>query len=460
MLAILAVLGLSYLLYRVRKTEATERTLAFGWLHTVMGFLLPLMGGSVMGMIVLLSFETEISLVLGMVFGALLTYWICRIVFNQRFCGILRQCYLPVLASLVLVAGVWVLHTDFFGYDHFLPDRDKLTSISYRSQSYHNDEYITLTSEDALDAAYEWCTLMRDEVDQYPNGINASSGGSSAVSVTYRFGNRTVYRLYPNKEIRNNAQGCLKRIIESDDYRQSLINEYALDTNHANYVYLNSRVSAMRSEEAHQLFGIQADYMNLDSRDAQLTIPKWTAAIKKDILDRTFADKQQDPLFSLQFNLEDPVTGNHSYKSMNVYPSDENFLRTVYGDKAEALVDYATGGYAASEDVVALKVTFSENRDFLTTANVKEQDFVKSIKAASSAEEAVEWARSAQMSAADNYYFMPDYDTESFSKLYLYSLSEVEKYQSLYTYEIPDDPADFYYEEQIPVITILEFIGE
>lgn len=459
-LAILAALGLSYLLYRSRKTETAERTLAFGWLHTAMGFLLPLMGGSLMGIIVLLSFETEISLIFGMILGALLTYWVCRIVFNQRFCGILKQCYLPVLASLVLIAGVWALHTDLLGYDHFLPERDKLTSVSYRSQSYHNDEYITLTSDEALDAAYEWCTLMRDEVDRYPDGINASSGGSSAVTVTYRFGNRTVYRLYPNKEVRNDAQACLQQIIESEDYRQSLIREFALDTNHVNYLYLNSRVSALRSDEAHERFGMQADYMNLDTKDAPLTIPEWLSALRKDLLDRTFAEKQQDAIFSLQFNIEDPVTQKHSYKALNIHPGDENFLRTVYGEKADELIEYATGGYGASEDVVALKVTFTENLEFLKTASGKEQDYVQSITLASTPEEAVKWIQNAQVTAADQYYFMPDNEDQSFSKLYLYSLSEVKKYQGLHSYTIPDDPADFYYAEQIPVLTILEYIGE
>ncbi|MBE5766393.1 MAG: hypothetical protein E7335_04380 [Clostridiales bacterium] len=460
-LAILAALGLSYLLCRVRRTEANEHTLAFGWLHTVMGFLLPLMGGSLLGVIVQMSFVTEISLVLGMVLGAALTYWVCRILFNQRFCGILKQCYLPALAALVLVGGVYALHTDAFGYDHFMPERDSLTSISYRPQNYHNDEYITLTRADALDAAYEWCTLMRDEVDGYPNGVRASYADSSSVVVTYRFGNRTVHRRYPNAEIRNGAQGILKRIIESDDYRQSLISEFALDTDNVKYLYLNSRVSALRSsEETYQKFGIHSDYMNLDSKDALFTIREWLAAIKQDILVRTFAEKQQDPLFSLQFNIEDPATGRNSYKTMNVYPGDENFLKTVYGDKAKELIDYATGGYAASEDIAVLKVTFSQSRKALSLAAVDEREHLQSVTLASTPEEAVEWARKAQAISADRYYYMPDHEDESFSRLYLYRLSDVEKYHSLYSYTIPEDPVQFYHEEQIPVITILEFIGE
>ena len=145
-LAILIALGLSLVLYRARRTEAAEHTLAFDWLHTVMGFVLPLLG-----MIVYLSFVTEASLIAGLIAGAALTFWLCRMVFQQRFCGIAKQWYLPAAAAAVLVLGIMVLRTDAMGYDHFLPEREKLTAISYRSLNYHSDEHITLTSEETLD---------------------------------------------------------------------------------------------------------------------------------------------------------------------------------------------------------------------------------------------------------------------------------------------------------------------
>ena len=106
--------------------------------------------------------------------------------------------------ALVLILGVVVLHTDVFGYDHFIPERDKLTAISYRPQGYHTNEIVTLTSDEALDAAYGWCTLMRDEVDSMENGIYANTEGTSMsrVAVTYHFEGRTIRRMYPNLTIR------------------------------------------------------------------------------------------------------------------------------------------------------------------------------------------------------------------------------------------------------------------
>lgn len=456
-IAILAALVLSFALYRVRKTETAERTLAFGWLHIVMGFILPVIGGSILGMIVYMSFGTEISLIAGMIAGAVLTFWVCRMVFNQRFCGILKQWYLPAAAAVVLVLGITVLHTDAIGYDHFLPEREKLTAISYRPQNYHTYEYITLTSDEALDAAYEWCTLMRDEVDGYENGIGASIRSASSVVVTYQFGDKKVYRHYPNWTVRTAAQPVLQRIIESDDYRQSLIREFYLDSGTVKDLYLNSRTNALRNNELYEQFGVFPDYMSLNEKDDGPTITAWLSALKEDVLTRTFAEKQQDEIMDLQINAIDPRTGNTAYQSFEVYPGDEHFLKAVFGDQAEAVVAYATGGYAASEDIAALKVTYSVNLAELGGADVDEREVVKSVKLASSPEEAVEWARIAQNTSADRYYFMPDSEQTSFSKLYMYRLSEVERYQAPYGYTMPDDPVQFYYQKEIPTTTVMDF---
>ena len=456
-IAILAALMLSFALYRVRKTETAERTLAFGWLHIVMGLILPVIGGSILGMIVYMSFGTEISLIAGMIAGAVLTFWVCRMVFNQRFCGILKQWYLPAAAAVVLVLGITVLHTDAIGYDHFLPEREKLTAISYRPQNYHTYEYITLTSDEALDAAYEWCTLMRDEVDGYENGIGASIRSSSSVVVTYQFGDKKVYRHYPNWTVRTAAQPALQRIIESDDYRQSLIREFYLDSGTVKDLYLNSRTNALRNNELYEQFGVFPDYMSLNEKDDGPTITAWLSALKKDVLTRTFAEKQQDEIMDLQINAVDPRTGNTTYQSFEVYPGDEHFLKAVFGDQADAVIAYATGGYAASEDIAALKVTYSVNLAELGGADVDEREVVKSVKLASSPEEAVVWARSAQNTSADRYYFMPDSEQTSFSKLYIYRLSEVERYQAPYGYTMPDDPVQFYYQKEIPTTTVMDF---
>lgn len=458
--AILIAMLSSFALYRVRRTEAAEHTLAFDWLHTVMGFVLPLMGGSVLGMIVLMSFTTEISLVAGLVAGTALTYWVCRMVFNQRFCGVAKQWYLPAAAAAVLVMGVWVLHTDAIGYDHFMPEREKLTSVSYRPQGYLTDESITLTSSDALDAAYEWCTLMRNEADGYENGLGAHLDGSSSVLVTYRFGNRTVYRHYPNMTARNEAQSSLQHIIESDDYRQSLLKEYCLDTGNVEDIYLSISVRALKNNELYEQFGVFADYMSLSRREDVLTLNKWVEALKADLLDRTFAEKQQNEIFHLQIHARNPETGRHVYQSMPIYPGDEHFLKAVFGDKAEEAIAYATGGYASNPDLVVLKATYDVSRAELEQGVLPDREIAHHVQWAATPQQAMEWVQNAQTTSAHHYYYMPDREDTQYSRLYLYHMSEVERYQAIYHYTIPADLTKLYDLEEAPVTTVLNCMEE
>lgn len=457
-LAILMALVLSFALYRVRRTEAAEHTLAFDWLHTVMGFVLPLLGGSLLGMVVYLSFVTELSLIVGLIAGALLTFWVCRMVFQQRFCGIAKQWYLPAAAAAVLVMGIVVLHTDAMGYDHFLPEREKLTAISYYSMNYHSDERITLTSEEALDAAYEWCTLMRDEVDGYENGIGASIRDSSSVVVTYQMGERTVYRHYPNWTVRTAAQPALQRIIESDDYRQSIIRESCLDSGTVKDLYLDVHSHALHSDELYKMYGVFPGHLNLTEKEDAQTMGMWLNALKADVLTRTFAEKQQDELINLQIHAVDPETGNDMYRVLEIYPGDEQFLRAVFGDQMETIVAYATSGYAASENIAVLKVTYTRSLGELDDPKVNERENVQSVQAAASPEEAVAWVQSAQSPYAAQYYFMPDTERTCRSKLYIYRLDDVELYQASYGYTIPEDPALFYEQMEIPVAATMDVV--
>lgn len=459
---IVAALAISFLLYRIRKTEKTERTLAFDWLHTLMGFVLPLMGGSLMGMVVFLSFNTEISLVLGMIFGVLLTYWVCRIVFNQRFCGILKKWYLPAAAALVLVTGIAVLHTDAFGYDHYMPEREELTAITYIPQSYHTDETITLTSEEALDAAYGWCTLMRDEADGMENGINAfrPSYSASSVVVMYQMGNRTVMRHYPNEMVRTEAQPYLQAVIESDDYKQSIIETLGLNGGEAENLYLNASRSVLQEENMYEQFGLYPNYMNLDRRENAAQMDQWLNAAKEDVMNRTFADKKKDPLYTMQIILKNPETNDYDFHTLQIYPDDSNLLQAIFGDKAQDVIEYATGGYAANEEMVALQVTYTMSRKELKQNDIPERDAVKEVKLASSPEEAAEWVRCTQSITANNYYFMPDYEDVSYSCLYLYNMNDLIKAQSYDHFEIPADKTLFYQEYRIPTSTVRNFIGK
>lgn len=459
--AIVLALAASLLLYRIRKTERAERTLAFDGLHTALGFALPLLGGTFAGIVVKLSFKTEISLVAGMAAGTFLTFWVCRMVFSQRFCGIGRQWMIPVASTAALVFGVVLLHTDMMGYDHYLPEREKLTSISYQPRDYHTDERITLTGEEALDAAYEWCTLMRNEIDGYEDGLMTGQAAyyDGHVVVTYHMGDREVHRHYPNHEMRGEAQDSIRRMMESDDYRRSLIAEYHLDTGDVTDLYIDTQNIMMNQDEFVEQFGVPVLYRSQHREEDGRKMDELLIALKADILDRTLEEKQKAPILNVGMSINSAGVGSSIYRSMDIYPGDMNFLSAVFGENAQAVVEYAAGGYSRSEDIAVLKVDYAMTRREIRESGTRLQNAVQSITHAASAEEAMKWLGQAQELLADSYYYMPNLEDAPYSHLYIYQLSEVAQYSGVYDYEVPENLDALYEVASAPTLMTLAYVG-
>lgn len=462
-LSVLIALVGAYMLYRIRKVEKAERTLAFECLHSVMGFLLPLLGGSMMGLVVMMSFADEKGLFLGFILGTALTYWVGRMAFNQRFCGILKQWYLPAAAAAVLVLCAAALHMDVFGFDRFMPAREEVTAITYKPQHYHAEE-VRLTSDGAVDAAYTWCTLMRDEAESLDAGINASAvaESTSSVVVTYHYGNgKTAKRYYSNNKVRVQAQPYLKTIIESDDFKNSALETAFLnDIDHINYLYMNPTAASLTDERVYERFGIYPHYNQVRADQHKDTVEKWMNALKLDILDRTFDEIKEDNLFMLQIQYSDPEKEKSGFTSVRIYPGDTNFLNAVFGENAQAIIDYAQGGFAADGRILALKVTYAMSRADIRSLNLPANETIQSVSVASGPDQVTQWLDKCQNGVAYVYYFMPDMEDKGYSRLHLYDMDEVERYQSTYGYEIPEDKTKLL---NMPVPnfgTALSFIGE
>ena len=457
--AVLA-LALSLLLYRVRKTERAERTLAFGGLQPVLSVVLSLMGGTILGIVLMLSFTTDISLVVGMVLGAALTFWVCRIVFNQRLCGILRHWALPAASAAVLLLGWAVLYTDALGYDRYLPERGALTAISYVPRGYDAGERITLTGKEALDAAYDWCTMMRDEVNGYDNGTPASSMYSgSDVIVTYQMGSRRVYRHYPNNAMRTEAQDSLKRVIESDDYRQSMIDQYQLDSGTVSQMYISTVNAVLDQDAFFEKFNIRMLYRSYERQKDGVVIDLLLEALRQDILNRTLEDKQEMPLLEVDLRIDLP-DANDSFKQVSIYPGDEHFLNALFGEQAEEVVRYASGDFTENDDIVVLKVDYTQTYAEIRQSAADLREIVASVTPAHTPEEARQWMAKAQETSADQRYYMPYREDKPLSRLVVYQMSMVEKYAHFYGYKVPQDKAALYANPEIPAMMMLDYVGD
>ena len=459
-IAAVLALALSLWLYRIRKSERAERTLAFDGLQPVLSVALSLLGGTFLGIAFMLSFTTDISLIAGMILGAALTFWACRIVFNQRLCGIRRHWALPAASAAVLVLGWAVLYTDALGYDRYLPERGQLTAISYVPTEYDTSEHITLTSKEALDAAYDWCALMRDEVSGYDN-VTPASGiySGSDVVVTYQMGDRRVYRHYPNNAIRTEAQESLKRVIESDDYRQSMISQYQLDSGCVSQLYINTVNAVLDQDAFFEKFNTRMLYRTYDRQKDGVVIDLLLEALKQDILNRTLGEKQQMPLLDVSLYIKMPDSDGY-FEQMSIYPGDEHFLNALFGDQADEVVRYATGGFADSEDIAVLKVDYTQSYAEIRQSATNLQEIVASVTLARTPEEVRQWMAKAQETSADQRYYMPYLEDKPLKRLVVYQLSMVEKYAHFYGYKAPQDRAQLYANPEIPMMMTLDYIGE
>jgi len=266
-----------------------------------------------------------------------------------------------------------------------------------------------------------------------------------------------VHRHYPNRKMRNEAQDSLRRIVESDDYRQSFISEYHLDTNSITRMYVNTQSPLMEDEVFYERFG-NANRSYEPERDGE-TLDALLSALSKDILDRTLDERQKDALMIVGLTIEIPGSRETHYKQLEIYPGDTNALAVLFGSDAEEMVRYMTGGYADSEDVVVLKVDYAYTRKEMGEQSINLRDAIKSVTLAASAEQAKEWIAHSQNTSAKNYYYERYIEEDPYQRLYIYRMSTVEKYSGSYGYEVPEDKTKLYEESMIPNECVLDYVG-
>lgn len=422
---IVLMLGLALCLYRRRPLEAAEHTLAFHPLEWIMELFLGIVGGTVVGALIWYTAGTELSLLLGLFLGTLLVSGLCYLVFHLRLSGIFQRWYLPVCTSMALLLAVVGLHYDVFGYDRWLPSRDDLTAITYRPLFSDAASAVTLTSPEALDAAYDWAVLLRDEAAQEPNEMKQRFIRNTAnVCVTYQLGRRKVTRLYENKTARDQSAPLMKVLLESDDYRSAQTKRYFLQ-------HPESVRSLSVFPELSYYSRSTYSRCTADSTDPSCTFSIASAleALQADLVSRTYDDLLAEPLFTLQLTGLDEE-GRSASLVLSLYPSDTRVLTAVFGSRRAEVVDFVSGGYAASEDVIAVKQIYSVPA---SAHDASERSFhpecLLDTQVADSPEQAAQWVRQTVTDESAYRYYAPDFRPDSYSVLYLYHQDDLEDYR-------------------------------
>ena len=424
--AIFLMGGLSLLLYRIRRLESAEHTLAFHPLEWIMELFLGLVGGTLTGALVWYTAGTELSLLLGLFLGTLLVSGLCYLVFHLRLTGIFQRWYLPVCTSVVLLLAVVCLHYDVFGYDRWLPSRESLTSFTFRPNLSSASQAVTLTSPETLDTAYEWACLLRDEAEEQPDGMRYRHSRTSAnVCVTYQLGGRKVSRLYQNKTARDQSAGLMKTLLESSDYRSQQTERFFF--RHPEAIQSVSVYPEMSYYSRSSYLRCSAD---TSDPSCSFTVSDVVSALRQDLSARTYEDLLNDPLFTmLLYGSEED--GRSSTLSLPLYASDKHVLSVIFGSARADIVAFVSGGYAASDGVIAVKQVYSVPASALYASERPfHPECLLDTQVAASPEQAVEWARQTVSNESAYRYYAPDFRSDSYSVLYLFRQDDLEDYVS------------------------------
>ncbi|MDD3334840.1 MAG: hypothetical protein PHI98_04895 [Eubacteriales bacterium] len=361
LLAILVFLALSFWLYSIRKTEAAEKVLAFEPLKGIMEGVLGVVGAALLGFLFMSVFGSETGLLVGLILGAAAVFVLCRVIFNLGFSKLLA--HWPIaLASLLIALTAWgCIRQDVFGYDRYLPSAEALTSVTIHNASEADSQTISFSSPNAVVTALGWTQIMRDASTSIAHGF--SYAGSGGHLVEYQIGNQTVTRSYP-EDVKAASYPTILRLLETEDFKtsyQSTATSTALIEPSLG-ISTNFR-NVLSDKEAIERFGISLSYsaFNRQSEQKQKAL---LDAYWQDVADRTAEQWQTKSILTLNVSGSTPGTlpyqESYVYRQLPIYACDTRFLTAVFGDKAQAFIDYASGGYALEDGVKVVYQTYDE----------------------------------------------------------------------------------------------------
>lgn len=364
--AILLCLLLGLWLYQKRKTEAAEKTLAFEKLANALEVYLGVLGAAVCGYLFSTIFGSETGLVAGLVLGAAACHILCRMIFSLSLSHPLAHWPLALAGLLIALLGFGGIRQDVLGYDRFMPEASRLTAVTL-TPSYMDcdNQPITCTSPEAVQAALNWAAVMRAETANVPHGYEELPNDSGVRRVEYNLNGRTVKRWY-GADDKAASMPYILSLVGSEDFQNSYVDERLLPAMEDGGLSLDAMfVNLLSDAESMERFGY-AGYFN----SYRMSAEKKQAILEaywQDVRART-AEQMQAPLIfklsaygSVQGAL--PYQETYINRSLPVYATDTNVLRALFGDKADAVTDYAQGGFILEGNLRAVRQTFDADCD-------------------------------------------------------------------------------------------------
>ncbi len=272
------LIALALLLYRKRASEGAGKAIAFSALRPVIRCSMELMAGALVGMF-FYGMADEYSNVSWMIFGALLGVVLSHMLIQSVFYFDIRECFAGkwsmAACGIVAIAFVLIMRYDVFGYDTYLPKKEKIASVAIDMAAFDNyrDGYLF---DDRTIAWRDEAEIMKltDMEDVYPylkavirdneyywdrREEGKSLSGYTPVTVAYRLKNgKEVYRDYQTRTVQ---EELFAPIFESREYKEAHYSDiYTMPENFISGVTVRN---AMNVREMHLEKGERDEFLTI-----------------------------------------------------------------------------------------------------------------------------------------------------------------------------------------------------
>lgn len=443
--------GIALFVYKLRRSEGAGKAIAFSALKPVIRISVELLAGGCIGMLFYNMADRSGAVPGWMIFGTILGVVLCHMLIESVFHYDIRKCFADklslVVCAAVTVAFVLVMRYDVFGYDSYLPKKEKLASVGievYALDNYQScyeyseegaewvDELEAMKLKD-MDAVYPFLEAVLEEnalLEEEGRYGSYYAGGETYVSmgVVYRLKNgREVYREYL---VHQDMHGDLfAPVYESIDFKMvHYSNLYTVPAEIIRTVVaedaMNSHVMTLDVTEKETL-------LNLLRRDfRELTLREKFATLPEAVLEITTVQKYEYVTWNGQTSTREE---GRSFE-VPVYASFTETLQFLKDRGFDAMADYEWTGkenvwinFDTSIEDYRLKYggyTVGEETEYLVTG--EDAYWEEKYPSAESGElltvKPEQWD-------GDNFYVNPeDYER----------LMEIAQWETLYSYGRPD----------------------
>lgn len=393
--------ALVWFLYLHRSSEAASQALAFPKTAPFLKVAISIPVSLAAGLLLTSTYSLEhreIWMFLFVLFAALLTCCIIEFIYHTDLKLIFSGKYSSLISVFGAVAILAIMHFDIFGYDTWIPDENKIESISWETNSLYNYfSYPTPEGKASLgqpDLLYDEAgkiknfkplyTLAKEGLDNLekdicPNTLyeNGLDGEYTPITLRYHLSNgKSRFRRYAVSY--ETAYHAFAELCTDEAYREFILPAFYLDgkqiqTVTATDVYYQPETLSLSGKEISELLELyKRDLMNASLSEMHTKFPIGELSFSS-------PERPMEEIAGDELSAIDKVYLSRSYSSSNMHV-ESFYVYDSYVNTIKFLEDY---GYTFRKEIKPediLSISLVTEDDYRQITDIKEQkDFLSRV---------------------------------------------------------------------------------